>query len=147
MSVNRKAPRELRSWVKPSPSAVVAMSRRETGRLKAKRCPMRRSTPTGGAVIGVSLPLGIARGKRTYNRNCSAVRPVWEVKNFRADTELQRTTSYSNRETWWRHQKKRSCLNREFQYGKARRRTAGKQLPALDRAGRRGCEHCATATS
>ena len=56
ISVNRKAPRELRSWVKPSPSVTVDASRNETGTLNGKRCPMRRSTPTGGAFMAVSLP-------------------------------------------------------------------------------------------
>jgi hypothetical protein len=57
ISVNKNAPRELRSWVNPTPSAAVATSRKDTGKLKAKRCPIRRSTPTEGFVmVVVSLP-------------------------------------------------------------------------------------------
>ena len=59
-SVNRKTPRELRSWVKPSPSRRSQLHAGRLGRLNANRCPTRRSTPTGGVVMVVSLPLRIA---------------------------------------------------------------------------------------
>jgi hypothetical protein len=56
MSVKKKAPRELTSCVKPNPSTAVETSRKETGKLNPKRCPIRRSTPAGGVVMVVSIP-------------------------------------------------------------------------------------------
>lgn len=56
ISVKKKTPRELRSWVNPNPSVEVSTWRTETGRSKAKRCPMRRSTATEGVFMVARLP-------------------------------------------------------------------------------------------
>ncbi len=49
--VKKKTPRELRSWVNPTPSREVPGWRNESGRRYGNRCPTRRSIPTGGVVI------------------------------------------------------------------------------------------------
>jgi hypothetical protein len=62
IAVKRKAPRELRSCVKPKPSHPALISHKATGRLKAKRCPMRRSTATGDVMA--CNPLGSSRAEQ-----------------------------------------------------------------------------------
>ena len=50
-SVKKKTPRELRSWVNPTPSTEVPGWRSESGSRYGNRCPARRSIPAGGVVI------------------------------------------------------------------------------------------------
>jgi hypothetical protein len=50
-SVKKKTPRELRSWVNPTPSMEVPGWRNESGSRYGNRCPTRRSIPAGAVVI------------------------------------------------------------------------------------------------
>ena len=73
-SVKKNTPRELRSWVNPTPSKEAAGCRRESGRRKGNRCPTRRSTRTGGLLIVASLLLPNRRKRSRYFSSRRAIR-------------------------------------------------------------------------